>query len=911
VFLKDLRSKPELNGTKVYAESFDANSGRYSVVLPSDRLLAIQPKNLDEGAPHPDEASAENSFLPQIIPLVPTQDSRSGSQSFLPRIIPLGTDTEQKENAKEISQDDEAVATIALIVNVGGKEQEVGMPATSTISNLKTKLFEDRHTDLLAAAQKLVMKGAVISNDHTVNTLVDTGARGRGHTIKLMLLRDTSYAPPEVKVCVSLPNASLRPSEFNIKPACTIQQLKLLLQTSQQFPSPTSFVLFHRKRGAVLTDDARVQACMSPEHVERMASRHWRECKIKIQLLVVPKVAMLISATCNASREQLERASGKARGPWNERGQGRGQPQQQQNRSPPGSHPSSRVPTIIRTGLAQEFGPAPTAGRLESPPDLPISWGMGLEYERHPLLCPAIANAEEQREQRVVEEELLKEGAGWAAELEPGLEVVQTRILQNIAQQLDALAGGVTEVAGATGRAMATAAAADSSDSGSGEGSGKGSGVSGRASDAWVCCVCSFLNNTATAQSACEMCRRAMPVETKSARKGITPQLDRFPMPDNMAFSWVMALQAEEEQRLGQLGKDGEQREESRAAAHEAHSVGPATAKYFRLLKEASQAAVTAGGGEGADAGAAGGAGGAETTKVKIRGLRCRPELNGTVGVIKGFDQSSGRFKVRLMQTGKLVALQPINVTLAGVAGAGVAGAGIAGAGIAGAGARSNVSASSAGAQIDERGAREALQEISQHPASEKALSTLKVILRNITKVPSAAKYRSIRLGNPRIQEHLVRVPASIVLLKKMGFEEGEGALTLAEDRVDQQIFAAVLQALEAVTAGDIVGSGIGSIGGGSSTDLQSLTHTEFSHSVNRDIKTGAAEAAALGAACESSAAEAAAVRAKVAKKEGTKGKKGKKKFKELMKGLTASTSSRDRLAQVDGKLAGSKLGKV
>jgi hypothetical protein len=103
-------------------------------------------------------------------------------------------------------------------------------------------------------------------------------------------------------------------------------------------------------------------------------------------------------------------------------------------------------------------------------------------------------------------------------------------------------------------------------------------------------------------------------------------------------------------------------------------------------------------------------------------------------------------------------------------------------------------------ASLDFSGAKETLQVLFQHPEREKTLQTLRTLLKNIAADPLAAKYRSVRLGNPKIQERLVSVPASIDFLKKLGFVEEAGVLTIAEDSVDQQAFSSMLRALEEVT---------------------------------------------------------------------------------------------------------------
>jgi hypothetical protein len=98
-------------------------------------------------------------------------------------------------------------------------------------------------------------------------------------------------------------------------------------------------------------------------------------------------------------------------------------------------------------------------------------------------------------------------------------------------------------------------------------------------------------------------------------------------------------------------------------------------------------------------------------------------------------------------------------------------------------------------------GAREALQQLIQHPAPKNTLTTLATLLANILKEPSVAKYRSVRLKNKKIQ-YLVDVPASLVLLKEIGFIEEAGVLSITKDCVNQQTFSAVLQALEEGTTG-------------------------------------------------------------------------------------------------------------
>ena len=52
-------------------------------------------------------------------------------------------------------------------------------------------------------------------------------------------------------------------------------------------------------------------------------------------------------------------------------------------------------------------------------------------------------------------------------------------------------------------------------------------------------------------------------------------------------------------------------------------------------------------------------------TTVELCGLKAKPELNGTLATILGFDTSSGRYMVSLWSEGTSIKLKPENVTAA------------------------------------------------------------------------------------------------------------------------------------------------------------------------------------------------------------------------------------------------------
>jgi hypothetical protein len=651
--MDNLRSKPELNGLSVTALSFDTGSGRYKVKLPSGRILAVKPENLNLERDFPQagksmsreseasEATVGSGFLPRTFPL----EHSTGIERFLPQTIPLDYSAESRSFLPQIilpsrsqepptqsdrnAKESEAQQTIKLVINIAGKDTEVVMLAKSTVAELKDALFEGRHTDLLTQAQKIVRKGAVVSDDQIMSALVDTGTgakeRGHGSSPKLMLLPDTSYAPSEVKFRIYLPNRKLQPVEVDAPTAGTTAQLKALLQRRNHFPPRSSYVLYDRQRCMVLTDDTKLRGCMSPEYLSKMASRDWRRCTMQIMLQVVPRLSLLISAACTATTEELN-SRANARLPNVQPGSSNTVPTDR----------SSAVPTQIRTGLAHEFGSSPgrhpRSEETFGMPVLPIAWGMGLEYERHPLLCSAVANTEfEEREIRVVEEEMMREGAGWAAEMEPALEIVQTRMLQRISRLLDEQAEAQEAGVGAGAGGGAGGAGGARGARGAGEGSGAGVG--------------------------------AVPA--------IAPQVDQCPLPDNVAYSWVMALQQEEQQQR-HAGGAGGQREAQSAA----------TAEYLRLARADRAEKGVARAERRKSAAARGVEWAAEREerakmlhqRVHIHSLKSRPDLNGSIGVVGSFNHSKGRYAVEI-DSGHVLALRPGNLTLVS-AGSSVGGAG-------------------------------------------------------------------------------------------------------------------------------------------------------------------------------------------------------------------------------------------
>jgi hypothetical protein len=147
------------------------------------------------------------------------------------------------------------VATVALLVNIGGTDTAVAVPESATVESLKEILFAGKHTDLLPAAQKVVVRGAVAANDLTMATLGATatsngttsGTIGQPKATKLMLLRDHSYLPAEVEVRVWLPEKPW--ARLSISPTGTMQQLKEILQRHHGLScNHASYALFDRVR---------------------------------------------------------------------------------------------------------------------------------------------------------------------------------------------------------------------------------------------------------------------------------------------------------------------------------------------------------------------------------------------------------------------------------------------------------------------------------------------------------------------------------------------------------------------------------------------------------------------------------------------------------------------------------------
>jgi hypothetical protein len=190
------------------ATSLDLDDIFDDMMLPSPRGLKSPARLHSTGptVPETPRSAALDSLLDELLEEEGAMSSSSGSRPNLHR--------QHSEKGRKMLFDayhhEDVEPSFCLQVSTGGSVVEVTVPETANVASLKEALFAHKHTELLPAAQKIVVKGAVASNEQMIMSLVTAGpaptdGTPRATTTKLMLLRDHSYVPTEVKVHIWLP----------------------------------------------------------------------------------------------------------------------------------------------------------------------------------------------------------------------------------------------------------------------------------------------------------------------------------------------------------------------------------------------------------------------------------------------------------------------------------------------------------------------------------------------------------------------------------------------------------------------------------------------------------------------------------------------------------------------------------
>jgi len=175
---------------------------------------------------------------------------------------------------------------VPIKVNCNSKAVEISVPVSWTVLTVKQFLFKQKHTKLIPAAQKIIVRGKILDNDQAVEPMASN---------TFMLLRDHNFEPSEVSINFILP--SNRPSiNTYSSPKTTINQLKQLLQKCHNFPEPQCYSIC--KNGVELSDEQSIKSFCSDDGALSEDGR------VTIDLQVVPTMLLKLSFRTEISANQ-------------------------------------------------------------------------------------------------------------------------------------------------------------------------------------------------------------------------------------------------------------------------------------------------------------------------------------------------------------------------------------------------------------------------------------------------------------------------------------------------------------------------------------------------------------------------------------------------------------------------------
>jgi hypothetical protein len=255
--------------------------------------------------------------------------------------------TESHKQQLATHKDEAPLQPISVVIS-GKSAVTVSVQVDCTVANLKQQLFDDKLTSFVPAAQRILSRGKILSDDHRISD-------GAKPNAKFMVLRKLSHALTEVQLTLRLPSAKLRPVRTFAPPSVTILQLKALLQAHHSFPPADCYSLF--RSGVELYDEKTLQHfCI--ENAEA------------VEFDVVPVVLLKLHASTHVTGGLENGATSIAMAGSSNDGEST-------------SSNMSLVPSSLRTGLIGAGAGAADGAALH------ITSHMEVCYPPHPVLLPS------------------------------------------------------------------------------------------------------------------------------------------------------------------------------------------------------------------------------------------------------------------------------------------------------------------------------------------------------------------------------------------------------------------------------------------------------------------------------------------------------------------------------------------